>query len=69
MGADGYPYYRRRDNDEAFKRPGGYVVDNRYVVPYSPKLLCLRNSHINVEVFSSIRLVKYFYKYIILQRS
>ena len=64
MDADGYPYYRRRDTDETFERPGGYVVDNWHVVPYSPRLLCILNSHINVEVVSSIKSVKYLYKYI-----
>lgn len=61
---DGYPCYRRRDTGETFERPGRYVVDNRWVVPYSPRLLCLLNSHINVEVVSSIKSVKYLHKYI-----
>lgn len=63
MDEDGYPYYRRRDSGQ-YTKCNGYVVDNRYVVPYSPKLLKMFNCHINVEVVSSIRAVKYLYKYI-----
>ena len=40
------------------------VIDNTDVVPYSPRLLQLLNCHINVEVVSSIKAVKYLYKYI-----
>ncbi|XP_011872670.1 PREDICTED: uncharacterized protein LOC105564699, partial [Vollenhovia emeryi] len=64
MNEDGYPQYRRRNNDLLYERPGRYVVDNRYTVPYNPMLLLLFNSHINVEIVSSIRSVKYLYKYI-----
>ncbi|KMQ89447.1 hypothetical protein RF55_10925 [Lasius niger] len=64
MDENAYPYYRRRDNGRNFERPGGYVVDNRYVVPYCPTLSIIFNSHINVEVVSSIKSVKYLYKYI-----
>ncbi|XP_071643019.1 uncharacterized protein [Temnothorax longispinosus] len=64
MDEDGYPQYRRRNNGLLYERPGRYVVDNRYVVPYNPTLLLLFNSHINVEIVTSIRSVKYLYKYI-----
>lgn len=64
MDADTYPYYRRRDIGKTFERPGGYVVNNRYVVPYCPILAIIFNCHINVEVVSSIKSVKYLYKYI-----
>ncbi|KYN14600.1 ATP-dependent DNA helicase PIF1 [Trachymyrmex cornetzi] len=64
MDEDAYPYYRRRNNSKSFERPGGYVIDNRYVVPYCPILSIIFNSHINVEVVSSIKSVKYLYKYI-----
>ncbi|KYM96549.1 ATP-dependent DNA helicase PIF1 [Cyphomyrmex costatus] len=64
MDKDAYPYYRRRNNGKSFERPGGYVVDNRYVVPYCPILSIIFNCHINVEVVSSIKSVKYLYKYI-----
>ena len=40
------------------------VIDNSWVVPYSP-FLCLRfNCHINVEVCTSPKATKYLYKYV-----
>ncbi|KYN21838.1 ATP-dependent DNA helicase PIF1, partial [Trachymyrmex cornetzi] len=64
MDEDGYPQYRRRNDELFYERPGRYIVNNRYVVPYNLTLLLLFNSHINVEIVSSIRSVKYLYKYI-----
>jgi len=64
MDEDGYPQYRRRNNGLLYERPGRYVVDNRYVVPHNAMFLLLLNSHINVEIVSSIRSVKNLYKYI-----
>ena len=61
---NGYPHYRRRDTQKTYERPNGYIVDNRWVVPYCPELIDIFNCHINVEVVSSIRAVKYLYKYI-----
>ena len=40
------------------------VMDNRFVVPYSPALLLKYRCHINVEVCSSFQSVKYVHKYI-----
>ena len=40
-----------------------FVVDNRWVVPYSPILSVMFNAHINVEAVSSCKSVKYIYKY------
>ncbi|XP_010229638.1 uncharacterized protein LOC104582051 [Brachypodium distachyon] len=40
------------------------TLDNIWVVPYNPYLLRMFNCHINVEVCSSIKAVKYIYKYI-----
>jgi len=42
----------------------GFVFDNRWVVPYNPYLTMRYQCHINVEVYSSITAVKYFYKYV-----
>ncbi|KYN07868.1 ATP-dependent DNA helicase PIF1, partial [Cyphomyrmex costatus] len=64
LDEDAYPSYCRRNNDRTFKRPGNFIVDNRYVVPYCPKLAMTFNCHINVEIVSSIKSVKYLYKYI-----
>src|SRR5277367_1607241 len=59
---DGYPKYRRRDGTTVQVR--GATMDNRYVVPYNPYLLLKYDAHINVEVCTSLRAVKYIYKYI-----
>ncbi|UYV82281.1 hypothetical protein LAZ67_21001575 [Cordylochernes scorpioides] len=40
-------------------------VDNRWVVPYSPFLLKKYDCHINVQVCTSIKSVKYIFKYIL----
>ncbi|KAF7826480.1 uncharacterized protein G2W53_017644 [Senna tora] len=39
-------------------------VDNSWVVPYNPLLLLKYNCQINVEICSSMKSVKYLYKYI-----
>uniref|UniRef100_A0A8R7RA28 Helitron helicase-like domain-containing protein n=2 Tax=Triticum urartu TaxID=4572 RepID=A0A8R7RA28_TRIUA len=63
QGKDSYPVYRRRDDGRRAK-VRGKMLDNRWVVPYNPYLLRMFNCHINVEVCSSIKAVKYIYKYI-----
>uniref|UniRef100_K3ZCL8 ATP-dependent DNA helicase n=1 Tax=Setaria italica TaxID=4555 RepID=K3ZCL8_SETIT len=63
QGKDSYPLYRRRD-DGHNEIVRGHKLDNRWVVPYNPYLLQMFNCHINVEVCSSIKAVKYLYKYI-----
>nr|XP_027096190.1 uncharacterized protein LOC113716088 [Coffea arabica] len=40
------------------------TLDDRWVAPYNPYLLTRYNCHINVEICSGIRAVKYLYKYI-----
>ena len=61
---DGYPVYRRRDNGRVFRTHRGMVLDNRWVVPYSPYLFMKYNCHINVEVCSTVKAVKYLHKYV-----
>ena len=39
-------------------------MDNRWVVPYNAYLLAKFNCHINVKICSTIKVVKYTYKYI-----
>ena len=60
---DEYPVYRRRDNGRCVEK-NGMVLDNRWVVPYNPYLVKKFKAHINVHVCTSIRAVKYLYKYI-----
>ncbi len=69
-GSDGYPAYKRRSpangglSVEVKKRGKTHTMTNQYVVPYSAKLLLKYNCHINVEICSTIRSVKYLYKYV-----
>ena len=60
----GFPLYHRRANKRVIKLPNGKEVDNRCVVPYNPTLSLRYDCHIKVEVCSSIKSVKYLYKYI-----
>ncbi|KAM0849405.1 hypothetical protein ACQ4PT_053753 [Festuca glaucescens] len=63
QGKDSYPLYRRReDGRKVMVRKE--LLDNRWVVPYNPHLLRHLNCHINVEACSSIKAVKYLFKYI-----
>ena len=61
-----YPNYRRRsvENDGASAVVGDYVVDNRWVVPYSPLMLLMYGAHINVEACVSPFAAKYLFLYI-----
>src|SRR5581483_4872710 len=59
----GYPIYRRRNNGRTVTNKG-ITVDNRWIVPYNPYLSQKYNCHINVEICSSIRSIKYLYKYV-----
>ncbi|XP_028123462.1 uncharacterized protein LOC114320580 [Camellia sinensis] len=63
MKADGYLNYRRRNNNETVK-VRGHMLDNKWVVPYDPYILAKFDCHINVEICSTIKAVKYLYKYI-----
>jgi hypothetical protein len=62
MHRDGYPLYKRRGGASYIVR--GHSVSNAHVVPHNRYLLKRYNCHINVEVCTSIRSVKYIYKYI-----
>jgi len=63
QGNDSYPTYRRRDDGRRVKIRRA-ELDNRWVVPYNPSLLMRYNCHINVEACSSIKAVKYLFKYV-----
>lgn len=62
LNVNGYPLYRRTDNGINFV-VGESVVDNRWIVPYNRYLTLKYDAHINVEICSSVRSVKYLYKY------
>ena len=60
---DGYPLYRRRDNGRTVQ-VGSVEVDNRWIVPYNPYLSKKYCSHINLEACTSVKSVKYLFKYV-----
>ena len=59
---DSYPIYCRRDDEQQVSIYNA-TSDNHWVVPYNPYLLTWYNCHINVEGCSSIKVVKYIYRY------
>ena len=64
----GYPIYRRREGDEFECKKKHlrrwWTVDSTWVVPHNLKLCAEFDAHINVEVCSTIKAVKYLYKYV-----
>lgn len=60
---DSYPLYRRRKGPYYINRRN-QQVDNTWVVPYNAWLTTKYDAHINVEICSSIKAVKYLYKYV-----
>ncbi|XP_058805595.1 uncharacterized protein LOC131672409 [Phymastichus coffea] len=64
MDETGYPHYQRRDDGVSHEQPNGHIIDNRWVVPHCRNLLKMFDCHMNVEIVSSVRAVKYLYKYI-----
>ncbi|XP_050919085.1 uncharacterized protein LOC127136587 [Lathyrus oleraceus] len=63
QGNDSYSEYMRRFGDPIYLNRNK-SVDNRWVVPYNPWLLLKYDFHINVEICSSIKSIKYLYKYV-----
>lgn len=61
----GYPLYRRPRHGNIGTTPQGQRVDSSWVVPYNPYLLLLLDAHCNVEICSSIKAVKYLFKYML----
>lgn len=63
----GYPLYKRPDNNrKIIKKVHGENIEigNQFVVPYNPFLLLYFQAHINVEICSSVRSIKYIHKYV-----
>jgi len=60
---NGYPVYRRRSEGETIEKKN-CSIDNRWVVPYNPFLSLKYNAHINVEICSSHKSIKYIVKYV-----
>ena len=69
-GEDGYPSYKRTKPSKggftATIRSNGrdIVVDNRWVVPFSPVLSRTFQAHVNVEYCNSVKSIKYICKYV-----
>ncbi|GBO46992.1 hypothetical protein AVEN_154628-1 [Araneus ventricosus] len=70
FATDGYPLYRRRKPEDGGQtatvkmKSDSVVIDNRWIVPYSPLLLKMFDAHINVECCNSIKSIKYILKYV-----
>ncbi|XP_078280432.1 uncharacterized protein LOC144607444 [Rhinoraja longicauda] len=67
-GDDSYPMYRRRSPDMGGfqghqERRRHRPITSEWVVPYNAQLLKLFQCHLNVEICSSVKSVKYVIKY------
>lgn len=63
--SDGYPKYKRVDNTASNHVLNSNIrVHNGWVVPYNPFLSLKYDAHINVEICTSIKAIKYIHKYI-----
>ena len=63
VNKNGYPVYHRRNPGYSVIK-SVKILNNRWVVPYNPYFSLKYNCHINVEICSSIKSVKYLYKYV-----
>ncbi|GBM63108.1 hypothetical protein AVEN_68558-1 [Araneus ventricosus] len=70
FATDGYPLNRRRKPEDGAQIAtvkmisDSVVIDNRWIVPYSPLLLKIFDAHINVECCNSVKSIKYILKYV-----
>ncbi|KAK9663635.1 hypothetical protein RND81_O263900 [Saponaria officinalis] len=58
-----YTIYRRR-NDGRTATVRRAQLDKRWVVPYNPFMLSKYDCHINIEICSTVKAIKYLYKYV-----
>lgn len=58
-----FPQYRRRQNGRTVTKHG-HVFHNGHVSPYNKVLSLKYSCHINVEIPSGIKAIKYLYKYL-----
>src|SRR6202162_6192111 len=63
MDNESYPLYRRGNNGHTVN-VSGHSMSNQRIVPYCPFLSSKYNCHINLEVCSSIKAIKYIFKYV-----
>ncbi|XP_072073478.1 uncharacterized protein [Arachis hypogaea] len=59
----GFSKYRHTDNGRTVKKIE-CVLDNKFIVPYNPKLLLKFGCHINVENTCQTSSIKYLFKYV-----
>ena len=66
INEDGYPTYRRRRVIDGKEVTWGdnFNFTNQWVIPYNPFLTRLFEAHINVEVCTTVKAIKYIHKYI-----
>ena len=62
FNVNGYPLYKRCGQHRAELR--NHTVNDSWVVPHNPQLLMKFNCHMNVEICTSVKSVKYIFKYI-----
>ena len=61
IGSD--PVYNRRNDGKKIILLSQKIADNRFVAPCNPYLLLKLCCHINIEVFNTIKSLKYLFKY------
>ena len=63
MDHEGYPLYARPDNGHAY-HVRGFMLDNRWIIPFNPFCVLWLQCHINVECAICFGSMKYINKYI-----
>ncbi|XP_022885426.1 uncharacterized protein LOC111401769 [Olea europaea var. sylvestris] len=63
LGDNSYPQYSCRNDGQQVK-VRGHLLDNKWVVPYNPYLTAKYDRHINIKICSTVKVVKYLYKYV-----